>query len=322
MYTPMRSPLWRGRLRCVSMALCIAFACSHSLYAEGKVSATLDLIVSQADLVVVADVVDVGGYGPEETPDIQFTFKIVEVLKASFNYADSVKLAGQKLVAGVRGWGRDPREMLKPGRAFLCCLASTERFWEDQEPPFAAEAWGRMTPGRDTLLPLDGSAHPGALMPDFTYLTQGQAIVEAARAAAKADAERRSASGDKPPEVVRVSAPAPSPCSICSCAGHTLTVDMPVDDQLEGRAMEWVRSEDYGLRTDAVRVLGRYRSARNTALLKDLLDDPAYATCPKTQDSPEKRVYGVRAAAFEVLKAWGVEVQPPLTEECVEDSAP
>jgi hypothetical protein len=318
----MRRPLWRNRLRCAGVALFFAVACAHSLYAEAKVSATLDLLVSQADLVVVADVVDVGDFSPEESPDVRFTFKIVEVLKASFAYMDRVILPGQQLVVGIRAWRSDPKEMMRPGRQFLCCLASARRFWEDQEPPFAAEAWGRLAPGREVVQPLDGSAHPGVLLPDFTYLTQGKAILAAARAAAQADAARRSVSGDKPPEVVRVSAPAPSPCSICQCAGHTLAVEMPVDDQLEGRALEWVRSEDYVLRTDAVRILGRYRSERNTALLKDLLEDPAYSTCPGDENTPEKRVYGVRAAAFEVLKAWGVEVQPPLTEEIVENSAP
>jgi hypothetical protein len=99
--------------------------------------------------------------------------------------------------------------------------------------------------------------------------------------------------------------------------GH-LRLTVPVDRQLEKRVQDYVRSEDPQRRTEGARALVYFKSDENIALVKPLLNDPAITYLrPADGDQPGERVYGVRYAAYETLKSWGIDVKQPLFRQAV-----
>lgn len=95
-----------------------------------------------------------------------------------------------------------------------------------------------------------------------------------------------------------------------------VNVTVPVDDRLERRAIESIRSESYERRLEGARALRYFKSDENIDRLKPLLDDPGNILRPGEQDdSPEIRHYGIREAAYRTLKSWGVAAEPPVIRE-------
>ena len=93
-------------------------------------------------------------------------------------------------------------------------------------------------------------------------------------------------------------------------------LEVPVDQRLEKRTHEYLRSKDYGRRSEAARALRFFPSEGNIALAKTLLDDQTYGIFhPPDKNGIEERYYGVRAAAYQALKTWGVEVEQPVIRE-------
>lgn len=99
--------------------------------------------------------------------------------------------------------------------------------------------------------------------------------------------------------------------------GH-LRLAVPADHHLETRARADLRSDIAGRRAEGVRALVYFRTEENIALVRPLLNDPAvtYFQAP-FEGTPGERIYGVRLSAYETLKAWRVEVPPPVTREAV-----
>jgi HEAT repeat protein len=100
-------------------------------------------------------------------------------------------------------------------------------------------------------------------------------------------------------------------------SGH-LVLMVPVDERLEVRAIERLRSKDYSTRHEAARALRYFKSDENINRMKDLLDDPGWGYLRHAQenDGVEVRHYGVRNQAYEALQAWGVDVpEPEIREE-------
>jgi hypothetical protein len=98
--------------------------------------------------------------------------------------------------------------------------------------------------------------------------------------------------------------------------GGYVTVTVPVDERLEKRAHEYVRSPIYGQREEAARALRYFKSDENVARLKTLLNDPGW-DLRRAEDNKgvEVRIYGIREKAYETLKYWGVSAQKPTTRE-------
>jgi len=93
-------------------------------------------------------------------------------------------------------------------------------------------------------------------------------------------------------------------------------LEVPVDQRLEKRAHVYLRSNDYGRRSEAARALRFFHSEGNIALAKTLLDDSTWGILqPPDENGIEERYYGVRAAAYQALKTWGVEVEQPVIRE-------
>ncbi|RCS42148.1 hypothetical protein DTL42_20165 [Bremerella cremea] len=103
-----------------------------------------------------------------------------------------------------------------------------------------------------------------------------------------------------------------------------LFLNVPVDQQLEKRAIKYLRSENYNERKEGARALRYFRSDENIARLKTLLQDPGwgYLRHPADNNGIEVRYYGVRDSAYLTLKSWDVEVDKPETQETILRSPP
>lgn len=99
--------------------------------------------------------------------------------------------------------------------------------------------------------------------------------------------------------------------------GGSLILSVPVDERLEERAQDYIRSESYRRREEGARALRYFKSDENVARVKSLLDDSewAYLRHAEHNRGVEVRVYGVREAAYRTLKAWEVNVGKPAVRE-------
>jgi hypothetical protein len=98
--------------------------------------------------------------------------------------------------------------------------------------------------------------------------------------------------------------------------GH-LVLSVPVDERLEERAHDYIRSESYQRRGEGVRALRYFKSDGNIARAKKLLNDPGWAYLYHAPENKgiEVRIYGVRHEAYRTLKSWGVGVEKPTIRE-------
>jgi hypothetical protein len=77
-------------------------------------------------------------------------------------------------------------------------------------------------------------------------------------------------------------------------------------------------------RAEGASALQYFRSRRNIALLKSLLNDSSYweiRYAPAGTSNMVNRIYAVRQNAYDVLRGWGVEEPKPVTSEIVPASA-
>jgi hypothetical protein len=97
-----------------------------------------------------------------------------------------------------------------------------------------------------------------------------------------------------------------------------LKVSVPVDDLLERRAIESIRSENDFRRLEGIQALWYFKSDENVERLTPLLDDPASIFRPAEAgqfDGPGIRHYYIREAAYRTLTSWEVAVEPPIIRE-------
>ena len=99
--------------------------------------------------------------------------------------------------------------------------------------------------------------------------------------------------------------------------GH-LMLSVPVDQHLEKRAQDSVRSENPHRRGEGARALAYFKSDENMSLVRPLLDDPGITySQPAHDDEAGERVYGVRYSAYQTLKSWGIDVEKPVFREAM-----
>jgi hypothetical protein len=101
--------------------------------------------------------------------------------------------------------------------------------------------------------------------------------------------------------------------------GGSTTVEVPVDESLEKKAVQYLGSKERWCRTEGAAALKYFKSEENIARLKELLRDadPYIREPAESSLGVEVRTYTVRKAAFETLKYWGVTVEKPVFEEKV-----
>jgi hypothetical protein len=99
--------------------------------------------------------------------------------------------------------------------------------------------------------------------------------------------------------------------------GH-LVLSVPADGRLEKRAWDYLRSENFSTRAEGARALRYFKSDENVARVKPLLKDPGrYIREHAEEGKGSEAVYVVRYAAYETLKAWGIDVEKPVLREDV-----
>ena len=149
------------------------------------------------------------------------------------------------------------------------------------------------------------------LTADFKLLRDPAAVIEAAK-----EALRLTPATIKRIHVFRLDVPRDVLAGTSWEEFGYFNLEVPVDQRLEKRAHEYLRSKDYGRRSEAARALRYFRSEANIALAKTLLNDSTWGIFhPPDENGIEERYYGVRAEAYQALKTWGVEVEQPLIRE-------
>ncbi len=99
--------------------------------------------------------------------------------------------------------------------------------------------------------------------------------------------------------------------------GHLL-LSVPVDQHLEKRAQDYVRSKSPHRREEGARALVYFKSDENLALVKPLLNDHGITySQPADGDKAGERIYGARYSAYRTLKSWGIEVEQPMFRDAV-----
>jgi hypothetical protein len=154
---------------------------------------------------------------------------------------------------------------------------------------------------------------------DFTHLTNSKAILAQARKSAKAPSDG----------LLRLHRLGQIPDS----AFFSSFLIVPVQPSLEKIAKHLIAAPEafangkdksdfnlswrWPLRVDGVDALRHFKSAANIKLLKSLLNDPDCELFRRQNQDMTFRQYPVRAKAYEVLTAWGVDVTKPVTEETI-----
>lgn len=99
--------------------------------------------------------------------------------------------------------------------------------------------------------------------------------------------------------------------------GH-LRLSVPVDQHLEKRAQDYVRSKCPDRRQEGARALAYFKSDKNLALVQPLLNDQGITySQPADGDNAGERIYGARYSAYQTLKSWGVAVKEPVFREAL-----
>jgi len=101
--------------------------------------------------------------------------------------------------------------------------------------------------------------------------------------------------------------------------GGSTSVEVPVDESLEMKAVEYLGSKERWRRTEGAAALKYFKSEKNITRLKELLSDAdCYISEPAESNlGVEVRIYPVRKEAFETLRYWGITVKEPVFEEKV-----
>jgi hypothetical protein len=175
-------------------------------------------------------------------------------------------------------------------------------------------AYDELAPDRTTVLELD-PATLEAMTADMTLVRDPEVVLRTAR-----ETIRRLPAGVRrlytfdlqvPRKIVAGTRWEP----YYGTGGH-LRLSVPVDSRLEARALESVRSANPQLRYEGVRALVFFPSDEHQSIVRPLLNDAGVTyNGPAPDESGEEYVYGVRSAAYETLKAWGVEVEKPVVRE-------
>jgi hypothetical protein len=151
---------------------------------------------------------------------------------------------------------------------------------------------------------------------DMTLLRKPDAVIQAVREAA-----RRMQTGVKRIHTFGLKVPR----ELCAgtqweqyyhTSGH-LVLSVPVDRQLEKRAQEYLRSENYLTRAEGAKALRYFRSDENIARVKTLLNDPGRVVRAQDSKGAVEAFYVVRHEAYETLQAWEINVAKPVLREDV-----
>jgi hypothetical protein len=319
----------------------------------GYTTITLEGLVARSELVVRARVATLSRHDVQDgRSQMTVTLKVLETIRgrdAKMFKFDRETLRSERIFEAWRDAGREhlwfftrdeTAEQRRAGGDESRGARIPLSFWTVVRlaPPVAEEAgFGR--PGQGPWsLPIFGR--------DLSLLSEPLAILKAARDAAT---EWR---GRPAPELHHIDLPG-AVMMRSGRSGDVNRLDVPICPDLEALARrmiqspgdfvaqsdfrpptnaaerksveEWVQTTRDQMRREGVRGLSHFRSAENIALVKTLLDDPAYQALSMTKNGAPVYVQGVpitigreyyvRKEAYATLRAWGVAVRQPVIEE-------
>lgn len=147
---------------------------------------------------------------------------------------------------------------------------------------------------------------------DFTLLREPEDVIRAAE-----DALQRMPAAIKRVHTVLLYVPPEVVAKTKWGKYHGLRLNVPVDDQLEQRALRYIQSDNYMRRLEGVQALRYFQSEENIERVKALLEDATWSHFqhPQENDGVGVRYFGVRKEAYQTLKSWGEDVEKPVLKE-------
>ena len=278
----------------VLIALLVTGTLATSAAAEINMADSVEWATADADLVVRGTVrTATATPGPGAVVWHDVTVDVVETVKGA---------AARTIVVAIRDVGAGVGARLAPGggERLLFLVASARRAGDD---PAYARAPFALRPDDRAVIELDAAAPGPVFTAGFAVLDRPGPILDAVRAAAVAPVTTSH----------RLDVPSDTAAFRALYGGSAVWMTVPVDAALERRALAALRGPDTFARVDAVRALAHFRSRVNTVRLVRLLVDPDFALVTEAGRAPVRR-FLVRAAAAEVLTAWGVAHPRPRLE--------
>lgn len=297
---------------------------------------SLEDLVANADLIVRGTVTHVDWRSENgQWVWLDVTFEAAETLKGPETLRPCFAL---KTLKGDRRW----EQFIKSNQEQLWFLVSSDRVVEGEPPevaqiraqhdfkPTSEVPYIRLGPEVDAAKGFSSPPPPLFTM-NFEILEGRQQILAATRAAIRAEPAKRSISYEIP--IPRMLADRVGP------SGDANTFVVPSDSRLEKLAHRLIDVPEVvlarpilpatatdeqrklieaglkagadSLRAEGARALRAFRSPENIERLKSLLDHPATIRRSETGE----REFFVRKAAYDILRAWDVEVAEPLLIE-------
>ncbi len=277
----------RPRIFTLALILCWCWAapCPAQSFKYGPVQ-TIEWLAADADVVVHATILDV--ILRQDSYWTRARARSIEAIKGEVPKEFEFAVHGEtKLLSRYRG------------REVLLFLRAKERHSSQQDDPSpSTRVLPHLTFGW-AVIGLDENPNDFAVTMDFAVLTRPGPILEAARSGVKHSSGRPR---PKSYQVITVPSGTEIGERVNGFNGPSMT--LPLDDRLEPKALEWVRSPNPDIRLEGVVALRRFRSEGNIAVLKALLSDP-YCSGGR---------YHVRTGAFNVLTGWGIECGRPVLD--------
>ncbi|MBL8794634.1 MAG: hypothetical protein JNM56_12075 [Planctomycetia bacterium] len=259
---------------------------------------TLDWAIADADLVVRGTLADFDRVRDKnELIWSTATVKVADTYKGGKQ--DEVKI----IAAHKSRFASDKlSELAKEKKEVLLCLVKSERY-KARGADYTTQPWAlRVSEGEidHAAVDLSGDSGAFAIVLDGRVLARKDDILKAAAAAGKEA---------KTPTQGRVRAPSSAEVVKKLSDGGPAWLLTPLDGRLEEAAKDWLKSKELDFRLEGAKTLRHFKSDANTELLKGLLTDA------QSQSDGKTKTFPVRKAAYDVLKEWKVEVQPPVLEE-------
>ena len=254
----------------------------------GSGARSIDATVANADLVLVAKIEKVGDEKRVDGREVcNATIAIQETLKKDL-FQD------------------EPHRRMQMEMPFSAVVLAD---WQERSCSLLV-AYDEHAPHASTVIDLTDEKLK-VLTADFKLLRDPAAVIKAAK-----EALRLTPITIKRIHVFRLDVPRAVLAGTSWEEFGYFKLEVPVNQRLELRAHEYLRSKDYGRRSEAARALRYFPSEANIALAKTLLDDSTYGIFhPPDKNGIEERYYGVRAEAYQALKTWGVDVKQPVIRE-------
>ncbi len=254
---------------------------------------SIECVVANADLVIVARIVEFADQKKAEASTLhKATAAVEDVLKQDFFAKEPLQRVSVHLPYSASVLSR---WMDQSCRLLLAI---------DEDAPTASKVIDLTDEGLEILTT------------DFTLLQSPEEVMKMARKAVRrmpASIKRIHTFGVRVPD----EAIAGTRWEQYYQTGGHLVLNVPVDERLESRSHEYLRSDSYMQRVEGARALRYFKSDENIARLESLLHDPgwSYLRHPQHNDGLEVRHYGVRQEAYQTLKSWGVNPEEPVFRE-------